>query len=90
MSSKRKVEIFTAGCPLCTDAVKLVQSIAGDGDEIVVLDMHDPDAAARAKEHRVERLPAVIVNGNPADCCAGVGDGVNEQGLRNRGIGTPL
>ena len=90
MSSKRKIEIFSAGCSLCTDAVKLVQSLAGEADEVVVLDMHDPDVAARAQEHRIERLPAVFVNGHPADCCAGVGNGVNEQALRNQGIGTPV
>lgn len=90
MSSKRKVEIFSAGCPLCTDAVRLVLSLAGDTDEVVVLDMHDPDVAVTAIAYRVERLPAVFVNGQPADCCANVGDRVSEQALRNAGIGKAL
>ncbi len=90
MSAKRKVEIFSAGCQPCADAVKLVHSLAGDADEVFILDMHDPDIAVLAKEYKIERLPAVFVNGRPADCCAGVGDGVSEQALKNAGIGKAL
>ncbi len=90
MSSKRKVEIYSAGCPLCKDAVKLVQNVAGDADEVVVLDMHDPFTAMKAKSHGIERLPVVFVDGRPADCCLDIGDGVSEQALRSTGVGKPL
>ena len=47
----------------------------------------DPQAAARAKAANVQRLPMVLVDGKPADCCQ-VGP-VTEAGLRAAGIGTP-
>ncbi len=39
MNTKRKVEIFSAGCPVCNDAVEMVQRISCQDCEINVLDM---------------------------------------------------
>lgn len=88
MSSKRKIEIFSAGCPTCEEAVALVRRLACDSCEISVLDMHDPQVADRAKEMGVHSVPAVAVDGKLADCCAG--RGVDEAALRAVGIGQPL
>ena len=88
MSGKRKVEVFSAGCPCCDEAVRAVNSIAGASDEVEVLDMRRPDAAARAEQYGVRSVPAVAVDGRLADCCAG--RGVDEAMLRAVGIGVPL
>ena len=38
MNQQRRVEIFSAGCLVCEDAVALVQRLACDSCEVVVLD----------------------------------------------------
>jgi glutaredoxin 3 len=87
MSDKRKVEIFSAGCPACEEAVRTVNRIAGPCCEVEVLDMHQPEVAARAEEYGVRSVPAVAVDGKLADCCAG--RGVDEATLRAAGVGAP-
>jgi len=86
--NKRKIEIFSAGCPVCDEAISLVKSIAGPSCEVEVLDMNKGDVAARAKQYGINRVPAVVVNGKLVDCCA-VG-GVEEASLRAAGVGAPL
>ena len=87
MSQKRKVEIFTAGCGCCDEAVALVKSIACPSCEITMLDMKQESTAKRAGELGIKRVPSVVIDGVLADCCVG---GINEQTLRNAGIGGAL
>ena len=88
MSGKRKIEIFSAGCPACDGAVGTVKQIAGPSDEVEVLDMHQPEVAARAEQYSVRSVPAVVIDGKLADCCAR--PGVDEATLRAAGVGSPL
>lgn len=87
MTVKRKVEVFSAGCPVCADAVELVQRLACPSCGVVVLDMNDIDVVKRAKALGVRSLPAVAIDGQLAGCCAG--RGVDEQALRAAGLGQP-
>jgi glutaredoxin 3 len=85
-TQKRKVEVFTAGCPVCEPVLELVQRIACPSCDVTVYNVKDdPQAAARAKAANVQRLPMVLVDGKPAECCQ-VGP-VTEAGLRAAGIG---
>jgi hypothetical protein len=88
MSAKRKIEIFTAGCEACSDTVAMVRRIACSSCEIEVLDMHDPAVAAKAKRYGVRAVPAVVVDGRLAACCAG--SGPDEASLRAAGVGVAL
>lgn len=88
MAAKRKIEIFSAGCPACEETVQLINRIACPSCEVTVLDMHEPAVASRAKSLGVRSVPAVAVNGKLADCCAG--GGPQEGGLRAAGIGQPI
>ena len=87
MAPKRKIEVFSAGCPACTDAIKLVRQVAGPSCEVEVLDMHRSEVAARAKEYGVRSVPAVAIDGKLAGCCEG--RGVDEATLRGAGLGVP-
>lgn len=87
MSAVRKVEVFSAGCPACDEAVKLVEGIACPSCEVKVLDMNDPGVAARAKGLGVRSVPAVVIDGKLAGCCAA--GGPQEAVLRGAGLGTP-
>ena len=88
MTTKRTIEIFSAGCSCCDDAVKLVRSIACPSCDVQVLDMRtDKTAQAKAKQYGVKRVPAVVVNGRLADCCQQGAVDVNT--LRGLGVGSP-
>ena len=73
MSQKRKIEIFSAGCATCKEAIDMVKKLAGSDHEVEIHDMHQHDVAARAKQHGVRSLPAVVIDGKLAGCCAGRG-----------------
>jgi len=88
MSNKRKIEIFSANCPACEETVQMVNKIACPSCDVEVLDMRQPDVAAGAKQYGVRSVPAVVIDGKLADCCAG--RGVDEAGLRAAGVGVPL
>jgi hypothetical protein len=49
-----------------------------------VLDMHDPQVASRAKGLGTLSVPAVVIDGNLADCCTGRGQ--DEAALRATGL----
>ena len=88
MNNKRKIEIFSAGCPCCEEAVETVKQIACGSCEVEVLDMRQPDVAERAKQYGVVSVPAVAIDGRLAGCCSG--RGVDETTLRAAGLGVPL
>lgn len=88
MSPKRTIEIFSAGCPACQDTVELVERVACSSCEVSVLDMNDPAVADRARRLGVRSVPAVVVNGELAACCAGRGP--DESALREAGLGREL
>jgi len=88
MADKRKVEIFSAGCPACDETVKLVQNIACPSCDVTVLDMNDSNVASRAKSLGIRSVPAVVIDGKLADCCAGRGP--DEATLKAAGIGQPV
>ena len=88
MAATRKIEVFSAGCAVCEDTVALINKIACPSCEIEILDMHQPEVSKRAKQYGIRSVPAVIVDGKPADCCAGRGP--DEAQLRAAGIGIPL
>lgn len=65
-----KVEVFSAGCPACQDTTELVKRVAGTtASSVVVLDMHQADVAARARQVGITRLPSVVLDGSLASCC---------------------
>ncbi len=88
MTTKRKIEVFSAGCPACDETVTLVRSIACTSCEVTVLDMKDPAIAQRAKGLGVRSVPAVAIDGKLAGCCAGRGP--DEATLRAAGLGQRL
>jgi hypothetical protein len=88
MAAQRKIEVFSAGCPACDEAVALVKQAACPSCDVSVLDMHDPAVARRAKALGIRSVPAVVINGKLADCCQGRGP--DEATLRAAGLGQPI
>ena len=85
--SKRIVEVFTAGCPVCDETVAVVKGLICPSCELQIRDMRsDKQAQAKAREYGIKRVPAVVVNGKLAECCQG---GVDPDTLRALGVGRP-
>lgn len=68
-----KIEVFSAGCKVCSDTIDTVKKLAGSEDEVVVHDMQRKETAERAAEHGVRSVPAVLIDGKLAACCANTG-----------------
>ena len=85
MAAKRQVEVFSAGCPACEDTIQLINRIACPSCEVTVLDMNEPAVANRATSLGVHSVPAVVIDGKLADCCADRGP--EEAALRAAGVG---
>ena len=88
MAATRKIEVFSAGCAVCEDTIALINKIACPSCEVEILDMHKADVARRAKQYGNRSVPAVVIDGKLADCCAGRGP--DEATLRAAGLGVPL
>ena len=88
MTSQRHVEIFSAGCSICQEAIDLVNRIACPSCDVVVLDMTDAAIAQRAQTLGIQSVPAIVIDGVLAECCTG--RGVDEEALRRAGVGQPL
>lgn len=88
--AKRNVEVFTAGCPVCGDTVKLVNSIACISCEVTVYDLNKGCETNicrdKAKQYGIKRLPAVAVDGKLLECCE-IGS-VSVDALKAAGVGT--
>jgi glutaredoxin 3 len=81
----RAIEVFSAGCACCDEALKAVKAAAFSSCNVVVRDMKDPKIAADAKRHGIKRVPAVVIDGKLADCCAS--GGIDLGVLRSMGLG---
>lgn len=87
--AKRKVEVFTAGCPVCDEAVQLVKSTACPNCEVVIYDLNKGCATnecrEKAKSYGVKRVPSVAVDGQLLDCCKQ--GPVTPEALKAAGLG---
>ena len=88
MGQNRKVEVFSAGCSICDDAIAKIKGWACESCEVIVLDMKDDTVAGYAKKLGINSVPAVAIDGVVADCCAG--RDINEETLRGAGLGQPI
>ena len=90
--TKRKIEVFTAGCSVCSPVVDMVKSMACSDCEVVVYNLAEPceskECIDKAKAYGIKALPAVVVNGTLLSCCQN--KGVSEAELRSAGIGQKM
>jgi glutaredoxin 3 len=81
MAERKWIEIYSAGCLICREAEKAVRRIAGGNHDIEVHDMRQAHIAGQASRHGIRSVPAVMIDGHVAACCAG--RGVDEAVLRS-------
>ena len=85
MANKRKVEMFSADCPICREAIETVKQNACSSCDVIVLDMIDRNVAARAKQLGIRSVPSVVINGKLASM-----GGIDLPVLQEAGLGKPL
>ncbi len=70
MAAQRKIEVFSAGCAVCEQAIDQVRDAVCPSCDIIVLDIRDKSVAARAERLGIRPVSAVVIDGLLADCCA--------------------
>jgi glutaredoxin len=88
MSNTRKIEVFSAGCPLCDEAEKKVRELACPSCDVTVLNMNEQKTTERAKQLGVQSVPAIAIDDKLASCCTG--RGIDKEALQDAGLGKPL
>ncbi len=88
-SATRRVEVFTAGCPVCDDTVRLVQSLASPSCEVTIYDLREGCATnecrKKASHYGITAVPAIAVNGVLLESCRRAS--ITADHLREAGIG---
>jgi glutaredoxin len=79
MESKRKVEVFSAGCALCQEVIDVVKREVSSS-QVIIHNMMDARAFARAEELGIRSVPAVVIDGKLA---SNAGGGVDIQALKS-------
>ena len=88
MSAKRKVEVFTAGCPVCQGLVEMVNELACPYCDVAIYYLNKNEGVDEAKSYGITALPSVVVNGQLLECCKR--GPVTKADLAAAGIGKPL
>jgi glutaredoxin len=78
-SGRHKVEVFSAGCALCHEVIDVVRREVGSS-QLIVHNMMDARALARAEELGIRSVPAVVIDGRLA---SNAGGGVDIQALKS-------
>jgi thioredoxin family protein len=82
--AKRRVEVFTAGCPVCEPAVQLVRETACSDCEVTVYNLNE-SGADKASHYDLRTVPAVVVDGTLISWRDN--QGPNAEDLQRAGIG---
>jgi glutaredoxin 3 len=69
----KKIEVFSAGCSVCKRTIETVKRLARSNHEVVIHDMSKSEVVAKAEGYGVRSVPAVVIDGKLASCCAGRG-----------------
>lgn len=88
ITRKRKIEIFSAECPICESVVARVRELACPSCDVEVLKMSTAAVQRRANDLGIKSVPTVVIDGQLADCCSS--RGVDEKALCKAGLGQAL
>lgn len=64
------IEVFTAGCSICKGTIELMKKLASAEHEVQVHDMQEREVSTRAAQYGIRSIPAVVIDGKLASCCA--------------------
>lgn len=91
MTAKRKIEVFSAGCPVCDGTVEEIKKASCLSCDVIVLNMKDAEVATRARSLGIRSVPTVVIDGKLSACgCGYCGCGVDIEELKKAGLGRPI
>lgn len=88
MEKKRKVEVFTAGCPVCQGVVDMVKDLVCENCEVTFYNLNENEGMAEVKAYGITAVPAVAINGALLECCKR--RPITKEDLQAAGLGQPL
>ena len=92
MGKTRKVEVFTAGCHVCDETVKIVKDLACPSCDVTVYDLNakcaTKECVRKAKQYGIKSVPTVVIDGKLASCCQGGGPDI--EVLKRAGLGQAI
>jgi hypothetical protein len=88
MVQKRKVEVFTAGCPVCSGVLDMVNELTCPDCDVTVYNLNKNEGIEKAKAYGITAMPSVVVNGQLLDFCKR--RPITREDLEAAGIGKPL
>lgn len=64
MAQKRKIEVFSADCPLCRETLRLVKdAVSSCGCEVIERRCSGDEQCAEAQTYGVRAMPSVVMDG---------------------------
>lgn len=86
---KLKVEIFTAGCSVCSPVVDMIKAMTCSNCEVSIYNVAEPcdsrECLEKVTAYGIKALPAVAIDGKLLACCQN--KSVSEAELKNAGVG---
>lgn len=65
--AQRKIEVFSAGCALCNDTLRMVkEAVSSCGCQVIERRCGSDEQCAEAKAYGVRAMPTVVVEGKIA------------------------
>ncbi len=90
--TKRKIELFTAGCTVCDPVVEMVKAMACSSCEVIIYNIAEScdtkECSEKVKSYGINTVPAIAVNGKLLSCCGRQEISVEE--LKHAGIGVSV
>jgi protein-disulfide isomerase len=62
----KRIEVFTADCPLCKDTLELIKKEACSECEIIERKCSGDECCSPAKDYGIKAVPTVVVDGKVA------------------------
>lgn len=85
---KKKVEIFIAGCTVCSPVVDLLKSSISDNCELIIYDLikqcESKECLIKVHEYGIKAIPSIAVDGKLLKCFEN--KGISKEELINAGI----
>ena len=64
MKTKNRIEVFSAGCPLCSETLKLgKEAVSACRCQVIQRRCAGTECRAEARQYGVSAMPTVVVNG---------------------------
>lgn len=80
-----KIELFTAGCPLCEEVTKMAYAL--EDCDIITYNLYEQwaeeECISKVKEYQISSVPSVVIDGKIVDYKKYISESKVEQQIQN-------